>query len=41
MNQSSTCSAERRKFIEDEITFKNGTSGKRTTGFILTVLKNS
>lgn len=32
--------AERRKFIEDEITFTDGTSGKRTADFILKVLKN-
>ena len=31
--------AERRKFIEDEITFTDGTSGKRTAEFILKVLK--
>ncbi|MBI4762407.1 MAG: CDP-glycerol glycerophosphotransferase family protein [Chloroflexota bacterium] len=31
-------SAERRKFIEDEITFTDGTSGKRTAEFILKVL---
>jgi len=30
--------AERRKFIEDEITFTDGTSGKRTAEFILNVL---
>jgi hypothetical protein len=30
--------AERRKFIEDEITFTDGTSGKRTAEFILQVL---
>ena len=30
--------AERRKFIEDEITFTDGTSGKRTAEFILKVL---
>jgi hypothetical protein len=30
--------AERRKFIEDEITFSDGTSGKRTAEFILKVL---
>ena len=29
---------ERRKFIEDEITFTDGTSGKRTAEFILKVL---
>ena len=33
--------AERRKFIEDEITFTDGTSGKRTAEFILKVLENS
>jgi CDP-glycerol glycerophosphotransferase (TagB/SpsB family) len=31
-------SAERRKFIENEITFTDGTSGKRTAEFILSVL---
>ena len=31
---------ERRKFIEDEITFIDGTSGKRTAEFILEVLKS-
>ncbi|HLO15042.1 MAG TPA: CDP-glycerol glycerophosphotransferase family protein [Anaerolineales bacterium] len=31
-------SAERRKFIEDEITFTDGTSGRRTAEFILKVL---
>jgi CDP-glycerol glycerophosphotransferase (TagB/SpsB family) len=30
--------AERRKFIEDEVTFTDGTSGKRTAEFILKVL---
>ena len=30
--------AERRKFIEDEITFTDGTSGKRTAGYILKIL---
>ena len=30
--------AERRKFIEDEITFSDGTSGRRTAEFILKVL---
>jgi hypothetical protein len=33
-------SAERRKFIEDEISFTDGTSGKRTAEFILTVLNS-
>jgi CDP-glycerol glycerophosphotransferase (TagB/SpsB family) len=32
--------AERRKFIEDEITYTDGTSGKRTAEFILKILKN-
>ena len=31
-------SVERKKFIEDEITFTDGTSGKRTAGFILKIL---
>ncbi|MDP2776884.1 MAG: CDP-glycerol glycerophosphotransferase family protein, partial [Anaerolineales bacterium] len=31
--------AERRKFVEDEITFTDGTSGKRTAEFILKVLE--
>ena len=30
--------AERRKFIEDEVTFTDGTSGKKTAEFILQVL---
>ncbi|RJP47729.1 MAG: hypothetical protein C4583_16390 [Anaerolineaceae bacterium] len=33
--------AERRKFIEDEITFTDGTSGKRTAEFILRVLEKT
>jgi len=33
--------AERRKFIEDEITITDGTSGKRTAEFILNVLKKT
>ncbi len=33
--------AERGKFIEDEITFTDGTSGKRTAEFILKILENS
>ncbi|HEX5941065.1 MAG TPA: CDP-glycerol glycerophosphotransferase family protein [Anaerolineales bacterium] len=32
--------AERRKFIEDEITFTDGTSGKRTAAFILNTLNS-
>ena len=31
--------AERKKFIEDEVTFTDGTSGKRTAEFILKVLE--
>jgi hypothetical protein len=34
-------SAERRKFIEDEITFTDATSGKRTAEYILKVLEGS
>ncbi len=34
-------SAERRKFIEDEITYTDGTSGKRTAEFILSILEKS
>ena len=33
-------SAERKKFIEDEVTFTDGTSGKRTAEFILKVLNS-
>ena len=33
--------AERKKFIEDEITFTDGTSGKRTAEFILGVLEQT
>jgi hypothetical protein len=33
-------SAERRKFIEDEITFTDGTSGKKTAEYILKILKS-
>jgi CDP-glycerol glycerophosphotransferase (TagB/SpsB family) len=33
--------AERRKFIEDEITFTDGTSGKRTAEFILKTLETT
>jgi len=35
---STVDAAERRKFVEDEITFTDGTSGKRTAEFILKVL---
>jgi CDP-glycerol glycerophosphotransferase (TagB/SpsB family) len=34
-------SAERRKFVEDEITFTDGTSGRRTAEFILKVLDSA
>ena len=34
-------SAERRKFVEDEITFTDGTSGKRTAEYILKIVENS
>jgi hypothetical protein len=33
--------AERRKFIEDEVTFTDGTSGKRTAEYILKILGSS
>jgi hypothetical protein len=33
-------SAERRKFVENEITFTDGTSGRRTAEFIMKVLEN-
>ena len=33
-------SAERRKFVEDEVTFTDGMSGERTAGFILKILEN-
>jgi hypothetical protein len=33
--------AERRKFIEDEITFTDGTSGKRTAEYILKILEKT
>jgi CDP-glycerol glycerophosphotransferase (TagB/SpsB family) len=33
--------AERRRFIEDEITFTDGTSGRRTAAFILKVLEKT
>jgi len=33
--------AERRKFIEDEITFSDGSSGKRTAAFILKILEQN
>jgi len=33
-------STERRKFVEDEVTFTDGTSGKRTAEFIIKVLNS-
>jgi CDP-glycerol glycerophosphotransferase (TagB/SpsB family) len=33
-------STERRKFVDDEVTFTDGTSGKRTAEFILKVLNS-
>jgi CDP-glycerol glycerophosphotransferase (TagB/SpsB family) len=41
LKNSSLDAAERRKFIEDEITFTDGTSGKRTAEFILKILEKS
>lgn len=38
LKDRSVDSAERRKFVEDEITFTDGASGKRTAEFILKVL---
>ena len=35
LHDKSIDSTERRKFVEDEITFTDGTSGKRTAEFIL------
>jgi hypothetical protein len=34
-------SAERRKFVQGEVTFTDGTSGKRTAEFILKTLESS
>jgi CDP-glycerol glycerophosphotransferase (TagB/SpsB family) len=39
LKDSTLDSAQRRKFIEDEITFTDGTSGRRTAEFILKVLE--
>ncbi|HSL27700.1 MAG TPA: CDP-glycerol glycerophosphotransferase family protein [Anaerolineales bacterium] len=41
LKDSSLEAGERRKFIEDEITFTDGTSGRRTAEFILKVLEKS
>jgi len=38
LKDKSVDSAERKKFIEDEITFTDASSGKRTAGFILKIL---
>lgn len=40
LKDRSVDSKERRKFVEDEITFTDGTSGKRTAEFILKVLNS-
>ena len=40
LKDKSVDSAERKKFVEDEITFTNGISGKRTAESILKVLGN-
>ena len=40
LKNPSLVSAERRKFIEDEITFTDGSSGKRTAEFILRILNS-
>jgi hypothetical protein len=39
LNHPALDAAERRKFVEDEITFTDGTSGNRTAEYILQVLK--
>jgi hypothetical protein len=38
LKDKSIDSDERRKFVEDEVTFTDGTSGKRTAEFILKAL---
>ncbi|HMX19571.1 MAG TPA: hypothetical protein PKM54_03605, partial [Anaerolineales bacterium] len=38
LTDSTVDAAQRRKFVEDEITFTDATSGKRTAEFILKVL---
>jgi hypothetical protein len=40
LKDKSIDSKERRKFVEDEITFTDGTSGKRTAEFILRILNS-
>lgn len=40
LKNSKLDSAERRKFVEDEITYTDGTSGKRTAEYILKVLNS-
>ena len=40
LNNPSLDADERRKFIENEITFTDGTSGKRTAEFILKILNS-
>jgi len=41
LKDRSVDSFERRKFVEDEVTFTDGTSGKRTAEFILKTLESS
>jgi len=41
LDNPSLDAAERRKFIEDEITFTDGTSGKRIAAYILKILEKS
>jgi hypothetical protein len=41
LKDKSVDSKERRKFIEEEVTFTDGTSGKRTAEFILRVLEKT
>lgn len=41
LKDTSLDTAERRKFIEEEVTYTDGTSGKRTAGFILKILERS
>jgi hypothetical protein len=40
LRDKSVDSKERKKFVEDEITFTDGTSGKRTAEFILKILNS-
>lgn len=40
LNDKTTDAKERRKFVEDEITFTDGTSGKRTAEYIVKILNS-